>query len=424
MSRYELSLSTSYVPAWGVAEGVRELIQNAIDEETLNPEHKMEVSYEGDTLYISNRGASLDIRTLLFGTSSKQSDNRMIGKHGEGYKVALLVLLRSGLDVTIYNLSDNTIWRPKLIKSKKYKGETVLVVDTQIADLMQQLKMQRDNASLYFKIERVTEEDYAQIMTNTLQLQGEYEHIDSGVGEVLIEEQHKGKIFVKGLYIFEHEKLAYGYNFRPEDVQLDRDRKLIGDYNLIWACSRVLARVHMDDARDFIINATHLYEGEYIDYYLQYERADNIRNLADEMSDEFFAKHGSKAIAVDNQNDFNKYLAKGLKPIMVSTGHSRLLGRSGCYNSSVDRAKESVRTVKCNDSSLSGRERLRAFLEEFKDHLDDHEDPLYDWLDNIADQLDEEYESMTDTFAEQMNAMQEIIDNLQTEMEGVTDGTE
>ena len=47
MSTVELTLSRNYVPSWGVVEAVRELFQNALDQETMHPEN--EASWEYDS---------------------------------------------------------------------------------------------------------------------------------------------------------------------------------------------------------------------------------------------------------------------------------------------------------------------------------------------------------------------------------------
>lgn len=91
MKTIELSLSPKYVSGWGVEEAVREILQNAIDQKADGAE--VSVSYDRETLSILTDGARLKTSTLLLGESGKD-DERYIGKYGEGYKLALLVLTR------------------------------------------------------------------------------------------------------------------------------------------------------------------------------------------------------------------------------------------------------------------------------------------------------------------------------------------
>ena len=98
MANYELTVSMGYVPTWTHVDAVREIFQNAKDEETVNPENKMFFDYneETETLMIGNKTGKLNKSTLLIGISDKRNDNRTIGQHGEGYKIATVVLLREG----------------------------------------------------------------------------------------------------------------------------------------------------------------------------------------------------------------------------------------------------------------------------------------------------------------------------------------
>lgn len=56
MANYELTVSMGYVPTWTHVDAVREIFQNAKDEETVNPENKMFFDYneETETLMIEN----------------------------------------------------------------------------------------------------------------------------------------------------------------------------------------------------------------------------------------------------------------------------------------------------------------------------------------------------------------------------------
>ena len=125
--KYELSISADYVPEWGVTEAVREFFQNAIDEQRRDSENSMFFDYDpkGQVIRIGNRHSDLDIKTLLFGESTKRGKEEMIGSHGEGYKIATVVLLRTGKQVSFQNYCRREIWKPRLVKSRRYGGAMV-----------------------------------------------------------------------------------------------------------------------------------------------------------------------------------------------------------------------------------------------------------------------------------------------------------
>lgn len=85
MSTYELSLTSNYVADWDFKMAIRELIQNGVDQETLEPNNVFNIFYENGTLRFENLKSKLKINTLLLGRSSKTHDENTVGQFGEGY---------------------------------------------------------------------------------------------------------------------------------------------------------------------------------------------------------------------------------------------------------------------------------------------------------------------------------------------------
>lgn len=125
MKTIELSLSPKYVSGWGVEEAVREILQNAIDQKADGAEAS--VSYDRETPSILTDGARLKTSTLLLGESGKD-DERYIGKYGEGYKLALLVLTRERKPVKV--VTDAETWTPEFRLSETF-GEESLQIDVE-----------------------------------------------------------------------------------------------------------------------------------------------------------------------------------------------------------------------------------------------------------------------------------------------------
>ena len=48
MSKIELTLAPTYVPTWTLVDAIRELFQNALDQEVQNPENKASWEYHKD----------------------------------------------------------------------------------------------------------------------------------------------------------------------------------------------------------------------------------------------------------------------------------------------------------------------------------------------------------------------------------------
>ena len=128
MRRFDLGMSIDYCKQWGVVEAIREFAQNAVDAQTVNPENKMYFDYNRNeqVLRIGNKDGLLTTTSLLLGKTTKENNEKTIGQHGEGYKVATVVLLREGKQVRVYNRSVKEVWTAKIIKSRRYKADVVV----------------------------------------------------------------------------------------------------------------------------------------------------------------------------------------------------------------------------------------------------------------------------------------------------------
>src|SRR5699024_218352 len=113
-------------------------------------------------LYIGNRLSKLNAESLLLGVSSKRGNDNLIGTHGEGYKVATVVLARNGVTVTVYN-NEREVWTSKVVKSRRYNAD-ICVFDVE-------KKIFKQDNSLVFVLDGVTEEMYQGVVDSNLHLQ-------------------------------------------------------------------------------------------------------------------------------------------------------------------------------------------------------------------------------------------------------------
>ena len=182
MSKIELSLASDYVPSWTIVDAIRELFQNALDQEVQVPDNKASWSYDNGTFKICNKQSTLTAKTLLLGTSSKSSDSKTIGQFGEGYKIATLVLLRNAKQVTIYNYGLREVWRPRFVKSRRF-GTDIL---TFFIDKEYPWKQVPDN-DLTIEVTGLTDEEWIeQIVPANLHLQSDVKIEESNeYGEAL-----------------------------------------------------------------------------------------------------------------------------------------------------------------------------------------------------------------------------------------------
>lgn len=219
---YELPIAINYVHNWTVEDAIREILQNAIDSSTDG--HKLSITYSNGMLGITNMGINLDISSLVLGSTSKTDHTKYIGTYGEGYKLALVVLLRNNLGVTIH--TKGQMWVPSFKKSSKFKVDTLHIEITPTDIGWDQIA---------FEITGLDVDTFHKLRENSLVMTKELGYnigsiIETEYGDILLDQRYKGKMFVNGLYVQTDYSFNYGYNFKPEFLPLDRDRKAISYY--------------------------------------------------------------------------------------------------------------------------------------------------------------------------------------------------
>lgn len=345
MKRFDLGMSINYCPTWGVVESVREFFQNAHDEEIVNPENKMYFGYDKDskTLCIGNKNGRLTTNTLLLGQSSKRDNSETIGQHGEGYKVATVVLLRNGKGVKVYNRADKEVWTAKTIKSRRYQAD-VVVFDIEKVSIFKSVP----DHDLIFEISGIDEDEYNAIVDSNLFLQdlreGE-DYITSNLGypltthmcKVLTGEKHAGKLFVGGLYVTTSKYAKYGYDFAPGLVKLDRDRGFIDGIDLQFLTAKVISAT---GDTELINEAKNFWDGSYFKYYLSNYKSvfDNssYAEMFDKSYQEFLDENGEDAIPVQTTDDFNRLSRNGFNPVLVEEKDFFFYSGSSMYNPAPD----------------------------------------------------------------------------------------
>lgn len=380
MTKFELPISTSYVPNWGVVEAVREIFQNAVDNEIENTENKMSWEYKDNNLTISNKTSKLSARSLLLGESSKRDNKDTIGQHGEGYKIAFMVLLRNDKKITVYNYGAKEVWEVRLVKSKRYCGEllTTVFVDKQAV----WKKIPNDDLSIV--IEGITEDEFNDIVSKNLILQkliipenftSDRVFYGSKGNNILLSESERGNIYVKGLFVCNNDKLKYGYDFLPSVISLDRDRKLIDTFYLFWEASVLWQEAAASGKEELESRFLALYHNKDGDVKYIKDMSMHITAVADIVAHDFFDKNGDDAIPVTDSSEYEivKRNREGT-PVIVSEEHKQLLSHSsfiGCT--------EIVEKITVQD-------KLRIWIDKIVDKYNIEDDDI-DEFNKIVDEI-------------------------------------
>jgi hypothetical protein len=229
VKRHKMSLDIEYVKDWAVQDALREIFQNAIDTGNWCWE------YKNNTLYVTSKGVELTLRSLLLGHTKKPNEDA-IGKFGEGYKLAMLVLRR--LDFYPYILTGTTSWQPKIINSRTYGAQQL------VFDIYDNQPLSKD---VVFVVPNITNEIFSELMEKNLHVRPPaMNHWVTSKGRILSED-YAGKVFVNGLWVCDLTGMRHGYDIHPKFLSLDRDRRVVRDFDLQWLTCQMWSETTEDD---------------------------------------------------------------------------------------------------------------------------------------------------------------------------------
>ena len=364
MPSYQLTISPNYVPNWGISEALREIVQNGIDRENeTKGESKMSIIYDPIQLQlvIGNPGTSLHKRTLLLGETTKDGKST-IGKYGEGYKLALLVLLRLGCRITILN--DKEIWIPKLIKSRVFDAELIQV------DVSKNHEESKHGAIgwLSYTIKGITPEHYSAFQDKCL-IFHTTERISGSAGDVLLGEKFKGLVYCNSLYVCTIPELHYGYDMKPNCIQLDRDRKKVEQFNLTWETSKIWAESYEVKLVDTMIDK----DAIDVAYYLTHKQTwkPHYQELCELQYQEFLKVHGVNAVVCKDEDEANliKSRYKNLVPVIVPEKKYQFIHDSASYQATPLPKREEMTPTVWIENWLENLQTTDSITEESANNL-------------------------------------------------------
>lgn len=359
MSTVKLSISKNYVPNWSAVDAIREIFQNSLDQSIINPDNVMEVKYNEDIqeLKISSSKSMLTRESLLLGSSTKSEDSRLIGQHGEGYKLSLMVLVRLGFDVRIMNYKAKELWTPVLRYSRDFKSEVLNI------DIKKHVFTSVPNADLTFSIYGVYPELYDAIKQSNLHLRDTAPLvIETKKGQILLEESERNNVYINGLFVqtIKDDGMKYGYNLKPEVLTLDRDRKMVQSIDLYWITSE------MWKSTESINAVNEMLKSDSSDVrYLHYQYTETASTLLNGVFEKFIEEHGSNAHPVTTQLASETLVStyEDVKPVFVTEAHKYAIESSPTY----------IRPYNKIVREQTPYEMLREFAEDFCDSVDSDE---------------------------------------------------
>lgn len=204
------------------------------------------------TLELVNFGADLPLSSLDTGYTTKINRSDLAGGHGEGYKLAALVMLRAGYAVHIS--ASNYYWKFRWGKNDPEKlycniaepSEDVLGrehadYNAKVGKGPRREKKAYVFADVKFTIgvyrgdgDKISAEDFRQWIKTTLDLYPPNRVIRGSKGGLILDPSYSNRIYLKGLLLERprgSRRFKFGYDLNEGDV--NRDRQWMEDPELV-----------------------------------------------------------------------------------------------------------------------------------------------------------------------------------------------
>lgn len=313
MARIELTIDASYLPEWGAWHGIRELVSNGKDAET-ELHAPLRVEHRGTRLIVENDGAALPHKALLFGATTKAGRSDTIGRFGEGLKLGILALVRAGMKVVIRSGAET--WTPAIERSERFEAD-VLVFNVRGGNQYKE--------RVRIEVDGIDKETWQDLRKRFLFVHRPKQAVSTSYGTLLRDEDLKGKVFVKGIYVQEDSRLNAGYDFN-DGVTIDRDRKMVASWDLQWRTQQIWSEALVKDG-GLLMQFVELADKD----------AEDLRGVSEHsvpclpkralnaIAQAFTGAHGATAVPCKDMNESRDVEHLGVRGVVVSKTMATLL---------------------------------------------------------------------------------------------------
>ncbi len=289
--KYPTIFTRDYVSDWTPANALREIVQNCLDSPST-----FEYDLSGDSLIFTSKGTKLHQSTLLLGNSTKRDDINTVGGKGEGYKLACVILLREGHDVVIRN--GDLIWTPQFEYSELFEAEVMVFVETS-----------GSGNDLTFEISGATQDLIDEVKEDCLYLQTDLGRVWEGSRGRVFPDIH-GKLYVGGLFVCNYSGMKYTYDFKPQYLPLNRDRKSVDGWKLTENTTKLLEEVAPASELALLSQENNVDSGGYYTRFYNQEVAEESYKL-------FKEKNGELAVVARDEDEKEVMEKRGYKNVKV-----------------------------------------------------------------------------------------------------------
>ena len=241
--------------SWEVYHAVREIIANALDEQTLTDTDEIKIYKDGNAWHIVDFGRGINYHHLTQNENEeKLNSDKLIGRFGVGLKDALATLYRHGIKVRI--ISKYGIIT--LSQAPKQGFEDVITLHARILPSSDERMVGTD-----FVLEGCSDEDIEHAKSLFLTFSGERVLETTGYGQVVEKGGPEANIYINGVKVASEPNFLFSYNItsltRQLKKALNRERTNVGRtaytdrvQRILTSCkSEVVIHALIEDSRQF-----------------------------------------------------------------------------------------------------------------------------------------------------------------------------
>jgi len=300
MSRNEsfvLTISPNLFRNWTWMNGVSEIVQNAIDEHrTSENSYSIEHDPKTETLRVANEFARLEKDALISGFSTKTGIDT-IGKFGIGLPASLSVLADKNFKVEVF--TNTEIWRPEIIEDPNFNMAKL----TKINVRKRRAGREIDFNGVEVFISPISVSQWEKVKPRFLFLNYPENHIQTYYGNMLLDENQKGKIYTKGIYVGDVANLSYGYDLNF--INTDMERKLPDYWTLKYEIGKVQREAFLKDRSKIekTLFQNLFNNGSETEEFIPSRYDSDFPKIQEIIVTEFKKQHGENTIPVANTSE-------------------------------------------------------------------------------------------------------------------------
>ncbi len=234
---------------WEVSHALREVISNALDEQTLSGTKDIEIAkHDGDWVIRDfGRGLRIDHFTLNENKEKLGASTGVIGKFGVGLKDALATFNRRGVEPVIASRFGTF----RLRQTEKHGFGDITTLHVSYDD------RETDMEGTEFRLIGATDDQVEDAKRLFLRFNDEEVIDETRYGEILRAKPGRGRVYISGVFAAEEENFLFSYNVThltdAMKKRLNRERLNVGRTTYAERVKSILRESSTDEVHDLLI---------------------------------------------------------------------------------------------------------------------------------------------------------------------------